>query len=56
MKIEKIQKLRDQEIVNVKGQDNCSVVGQTTKYEPGQDCLNDCTLHGMPRYYLSEFT
>ncbi len=53
MKIEKIQKLRDKEVVNVAGQENCQTPDEARIYMPGQDCLNDCTALTQPAYYMS---
>jgi|GEM_PF-1186421 len=56
LKTKKIKKIGDKEFVHVSGQENCSVVGKPRIYEPGQNCLNDCTLKGMPAHYLSPYT
>jgi len=53
MKVEKIQKLQDKELVLVAGQKNCSVVGKPIVYIKGQDCLNDCQSQNHNREYKS---
>ena len=53
MKIEKIKKLQNKEMVKVAGQENCQNLDKPRIYTPGQDCLNDCEAQTRPAYYMS---
>ena len=50
MKIEKIKKLQNKEMVKGAGQEN---LDKPRIYTPGQDCLNDCEAQTRPAYYMS---
>jgi len=56
MKVQKIKKLQDKEIVKVAGQENCSDLSKPRIYTPGQDCLHDCTAANQKPYYMSQLT
>ncbi|ADL69792.1 hypothetical protein V6B95_13875 [Thermoanaerobacterium saccharolyticum] len=52
----KINKIEDKETKIVVGQDNCTKPGAPYYYQPGQDCLQDCTAYDKPRYWESQWT
>lgn len=56
MKIEKIKKLKDKEVVKVAGQEGCRDVEKPRIYTPGQNCMDDCTATSQKPWYMSQLT
>lgn len=48
-----IKKIKYKEEIEVSSQYHCTVSGKPPLYQVYDDCLNDCTAVGKPRWYAS---
>ena len=56
MKVQKIKKLQNKELVKVAGQEGCRDLSKDRIYTPGQNCLDDCTAANKEPWYMSQLT
>ncbi len=52
----KIKKIIDKEKFKVTAQENCSAAGKPPIYQPGQNCLDDCSAVDKPNWWRNKET